>query len=218
MKISAFKKSYEGKWVLDFPGFELKDGNICAVIGSNGSGKSTIAKVLAGIVKADNRRLPVPNDISVGYMPQKSFAFRLSTISNIRLSGGSEEEALVLMKRLQIDHLARKRAKKMSGGETARMALARLLIRPYDLLILDEPTASMDIESTALTEEVVSEYCRNTGCTVLWVTHSLQQARRVAQQAIFMRNGCLCEAGEAEKLLFNPDKTETREFLEFYGI
>ncbi len=88
----------------------------------------------------------------------------------------------------------------------------------YDLLILDEPTASMDMESTVLAEKVVTEYCRNYGCTVLWVTHSLQQARRVAEYALFLKDGELWEEGPVEVLLYRPEKDETKTFLQFYGV
>lgn len=218
MKLTPFAKSYDGRKVLDFCGVDLPEGKICAVIGSNGSGKSTMAKVLSGAVKSDSGSSPLSRSLKVGYMPQKSFAFRMSTLANVRLAGGSEDEAKRLMEQLQISRLAKHRAKRLSGGETARMALARLLMQKFDLLILDEPTASMDMESTALTEEVVAEYCHTTGCTVLWVTHSLQQARRVADYALFLHRGTLCEAGSASKLLFEPENAETKKFLEFYGI
>ncbi len=218
MKLNAFTKSYDGRKVLDFSGIELPDGKICAVIGSNGSGKSTLTKVLSGIVKTDSGIAPLPQNLKVGYMPQKSFAFRMSTMANVRLAGDSEDMARQLMEKLQIAHLEKQKAKRLSGGEMARMALARLLTQNFDLLILDEPTASMDMESTALTEEVIAEYCRATGCTVLWVTHSLPQARRVAEHAIFMRKGLLWEIGSAQKLLYEPEKEETKKFLDFYGI
>lgn len=218
MKLNAFTKSYENRIVLSFPGIELPEGGICAIIGSNGSGKSTLARVLSGVISAAGSTSPLSPNIRVGYMPQNSFAFRMSTQANLRLSGGDEAKAKELMERLQISHLAKQQAKKLSGGETSRMALARLLMQRYDLLILDEPTASMDMESTALTEAVVKDYCRATGCTVLWVTHSLQQARRVADYALFLYRGALCEADSADKLLFTPKEAETQKFLEFCGL
>lgn len=218
MKLNAFTKSYENRVALEFPGIELPESMICTVIGSNGSGKSTLARVLSGVISADGGTSPLSKGIKVGYMPQKSFAFRMSTQANLRLSGGDEAKAKELMERLQISHLAKQRAKKLSGGETARMALARLLMQRYDLLILDEPTASMDMESTALTEEVVTDYCRATGCTALWVTHSLQQARRIAGYALFLHRGSLCEFGAANELLFSPKEAETQKFLKFYGL
>jgi len=218
MKLNAFAKSYENRVALDFPAIELPEGGICAIIGSNGSGKSTLARVLSGVIAADGGTSPLSKTVKVGYMPQKSFAFRMSTRANLRISGADEAKAKELMERLQISHLAKQRAKKLSGGETARMALARLLMQPYDLLILDEPTASMDMESTALTEDVVKDYCCTTGCTVLWVTHSLQQARRIADHALFLHCGSLCETGSADDVLFSPKESETQKFLEFYGL
>ena len=75
MRIEAFTKTYEGRKVLDFPGMELEAGKIYAVIGANGSGKSTFAKCLAGIVSVDKNKKIFDAKHSVGYMPQKSYAF-----------------------------------------------------------------------------------------------------------------------------------------------
>ena len=156
MKISAFTKTYEKKVVLHFPDFELVKGKITAVIGSNGSGKSTLAKVLAGIEPSDQKNHPLA-DGSVGYLPQKSYGFHMSVYANLMLNKHDKELASRRMDALKINDLAKKRADRLSGGETARMALARLLMGTYDLLILDEPTAAMDRESTLLAEELIKE-------------------------------------------------------------
>ena len=70
-----------------------------------------------------------------------------------------------------------KRANFLSGGETARMALARVVMKFYDVVILDEPTAAMDMEATILSENLIVDFVRETGCTLILVTHSFQQAR-----------------------------------------
>lgn len=218
MKIGGFSKSYDGHLVLNFPGMELEQGKIYAVIGANGSGKSTFAKALAGIISADQKGMIIDKHVSAGYMPQKSYAFRLSVEKNIALGGENEVRAKELMEALQIQHLAKKKANRLSGGETARMALARVLMKSFDLVILDEPTASMDMETTSLTEELIVKYCRETGCTLIVVTHSLQQARRVADEVLFFHKGELVEAGPKEKVLYTPEQMETKRFLEFYGV
>ena len=216
MKIAAFTKTYGGRTVLDFPGVELDPGKIYAIIGANGSGKSTFAKVLAGIEKADRKGRPT--DVSIGYMPQKNYAFRMSTRANLLLNGTDKVRADMLMDAVQIAHLADARADRLSGGETARMALARLMMRPYDLAILDEPTAAMDMETTLLSESLIGQYVQETGCTLILVTHSLQQARRIADQVLYFHKGILLESGSKEKILTDPTQPETRQFLEFYGI
>jgi len=217
MKIVAFSKTYEDRCVLDFPGMELQPGKIYAVIGANGSGKSTFAKILAGIAAADKRgRLADP--AAIGYMPQKNYAFRMSTRKNILLNGKDSSRAEKLMDAVQLRHLENKRADRLSGGETARMALARLMMKRYDLVILDEPTAAMDMETTLLSEELILEYVRETGCGVILVTHSLQQARRIADEVLYFHKGKLLESGPREQVLYAPRKGETRQFLEFYGV
>ena len=214
MKLPAFSKTYEGITVLDFPGIELQPGKIYAVIGANGSGKSTFAKILSGVLPAD-RKVQLPQ--SVGYLPQKPYAFRMNTKKNILLGGTDESRAEELMKDLRLCHLEKKRADRLSGGETARMAIARLMMKQFQLVILDEPTAAMDIETTAAAESLILDYTRKTGCVMVLVTHSLQQARRVADEALFFYKGRLLETGAKEQVLYQPAQPETRRFLEFYG-
>ena len=217
MNIAAFSKTYEGRRVLDFPGLTLHPGKIYAIIGANGSGKSTFAKILAGVEQAD-RRGAVLTGGTLGYMPQKNYAYRMRTKANILLNGRDTARAERLMDAIQIRHLENKRADKLSGGETARMALVRLMMRRYDLVLLDEPTAAMDMETTLLSEQLIEGYVRETGCALILVTHSLQQARRIADEVWYFHRGSLLESGAAETLLHAPKKAETRQFLEFYGL
>lgn len=214
MILPAFSKTYHGVKVLDFPGLELQPGKIYAILGANGSGKSTFAKIAAGVLPADQKcRIPG----SVGYLPQKPYAFRMTLRKNILLTAGRPERADALMRTLSLTELKEKRADRLSGGETARMAMARLMMKRYDMVILDEPTAAMDMESTSAAEELILKYVRETDCVLILVTHSLQQARRVADEAIYFHKGRLLENGPAEHVLYHPALAETRKFLEFYG-
>ena len=218
MILKPFTKTYDGVKVLDFPGLELQPGAIYSVIGSNGSGKSTFARILAGVLDTDRKTVPFDSDISVGYMPQKNYAFRMSTRSNILLGGNDEAKALNLMNSLQIQHLHSKRADRLSGGEMARMALARLMMKKFDLVILDEPTAAMDMETTLLAEKLIVNYVEQTGCALVLVTHSLQQARRISSETVFFRKGQLVESGLSERILNDPKTTQLKQFVEFYGL
>ncbi len=218
MKASAFTKTYAGKTVLNMPDFEIPEKTVTAVVGANGSGKTTLARVLAGIEPPDRRTNLLPQGVKVGYMPQKSYAFRMSTSSNISLNGRDKGKAKRLMEALRIDALAKNRAKKLSGGETAKMALARLLMGSYDMLILDEPTASMDVESTLTSEELIRQYTGETGCAVLLITHSIRQAKRLSQRLVYLSKGQLIEQGETAKMLEKPEQELTRSFLDFYGV
>ena len=217
MKTTAFTKTYAERVVLSLPELELPRGEITAIIGPNGSGKSTLAKILAGIERADEKR-PILSGVTVGYLPQKSFPFRMSTEKNILQNGNDPVLARALMKELRIDALAGQSAKKLSGGETARMALCRILMKRYELLILDEPTAAMDMESTLAAEGLIRRYCTETGCGVLLITHSISQARRIADRVIVLHQGRLIEQGESVQVLSKPKQAKTKSFLEFYGL
>ena len=217
MKILPFSKTYEKRTVLDFPGVELQPGKIYAVIGANGSGKSTFAKILSGILPADKKGKHVSGG-TIGYMPQKNYAFRMTTKANILLNGKDEARSNALMDAIGLRELENKRADRLSGGETARMALVRLMMKRYDVVLLDEPTAAMDMETTLLSEKLILDYVRETGCALILVTHSLQQARRIADEVLYFHKGKLLESGPKEQVLYAPQKAETRQFLEFYGV
>ena len=217
MKTEAFTKTYDKRFALTLPELELPEGQITAVIGSNGSGKSTMAKILAGVERPDGKAA-LHLEAAVGYLPQKPFAFRMSTEKNILLGGDGTVRAAELMRSLGIDALARQSAKRLSGGECARMALCRMMMRRYDLLILDEPTAAMDMESTLAAEALIRSACDEQGCALLLITHSIQQARRIADQVIFLHHGKLIEQGGSAQVLHAPEQKETRRFLDFYGV
>ena len=204
MKIEAFSVSYDKRKVLDFSGIQFESGKVYAVIGANGSGKSTFAKGIAGIIPNDEKKSVLDKSVSVGYMPQKSYAFRMSVEKNIMLTEKNEKKARELMDALGISHLAKKNGSRLSGGETARMALARILMRSYDMIILDEPTAAMDMESTSLTEQLILKYKKETNSTIVLITHSLQQAKRVADEVLYFYKGVLVEHGPKDAILNKP--------------
>jgi len=217
MRIDAFSRTYEGRCVLRVPDLDLADGAVTAVIGANGSGKTTLARVLAGVEPPDRRGWRRPEQ-DVGYLPQKPYAFRMSTEKNLLLGGKDPARAAQLMEALDLRALARQSARRLSGGETAKMALARLLMRDFKLLILDEPTASMDRDAALAAEDLI-RVCRDrTGCTVLLITHSLRQARRVSDRILFLHKGKLLEQGPTEELLRSPAQPETKSFLDFCGV
>ena len=98
------------------------------------------------------------------------------------------------------------------------MALARLLMGSYPLLILDEPTAAMDEESTLAAEDLLRRRCAEENSAVLLITHSLSQVRRAADRLLFRADGRLVEEGCADRLMTAPESAELQRFLQFYRI
>lgn len=222
--INSFAKTYQQKKVLDFPGYSFGPGKIHAIIGANGSGKTTFARIVTGTLRADNHTLPYSDRISsIGYLPQKPYAFCMSLYKNLILNSSGDkskdiEKAEELMTGLNLESLRNKNANILSGGEKAKMALARLLMKEYPLMILDEPTASMDINSTLCAESLIRNYCDSLNASVILITHSIRQAHRIADEVLFFKEGQLLEYGPAGDMLSHPREAATREFLEFYGI
>lgn len=188
IRVLPVRKSYGDRMVLDFPGHVFEGGRIYALTGPNGSGKSTLAKILAGILLPDSG-VPFENSTPrVGYMPQKSFAFRMSLRRNVLLGAGqkdgAEERYKKLSQALDLQKIETLKAKKLSGGETAKMALARVMMQKYDLLVLDEPTASMDRESVSSALSLVRDYARENEAAVLLITHSREDAEQIADEVL----------------------------------
>lgn len=221
--VSPFTKSYLARTVLNFPAFSFEPSHIYAVIGSNGSGKSTFARVLAGIEKADSATRPLSSSVNIGYLPQKPYAFHMTLRKNILLnkeknSSGNETRAEELIRAFELTALAEKNGSSLSGGETARMALARLMMKEYSLLILDEPTAAIDMNNTLRAEQVIREYTHRTKASVLLITHSLKQALRLSDTVLYLENGNLIEQGGTAAVLNEPSTVELRRFLDFYSL
>lgn len=221
IEITARKK-YGDRVVLDVDKLRFEKGRVYALIGTNGSGKSTLLQTLAKVIdfKGDVKGL-TENDVA--YMPQKSFAFSTSVLANVTAPCPihriftERAKAKRLLKSLALDHLSKKNASRLSGGETQRVALARMLVAPHDFLLLDEPSASMDVESTLISEEVIKDYLEMTGCTLIFATHSITQAKRLADEVIVLDSGKVVERGFTDQVLENPENDKTKSFLEQFN-
>ncbi|NLL62668.1 MAG: ABC transporter ATP-binding protein [Ruminococcaceae bacterium] len=222
MKVLNMKKVYSGKIVLDIKQFDFETGKIYAIVGANGCGKSTFLRMLFGIIKSDDKDVKIDlNGQKACFMPQKNYAFAMNTLNNVLLTSQNKKadtkRAFKLLEELKINNLAKQQANKLSGGETARMALCRVLLSGEKVLLLDEPTAAMDIESTRLSEELLVRVNKEENVTIIFVTHSINQAKRIADKVIFMKDGKVIETGDVDKVLNDPDRDETKEFLEFFS-
>lgn len=220
MRIEKAVKRYGTKTALNVEGIEFPRGQICAVMGVNGCGKTTLARVLAGTTRPDEGGMILDAGETVGYMPQRSYAFYGALAHNVALGAKGrrfDERCQELVEELGLSHLERESAKKLSGGETARMALARVLAGTWTHLVLDEPTAALDIPSTLAAERLMRDYRTEKNAGIVVVTHSVSQARRLADHAIFMDGGRIVEEGPAADILSHPQTPELSEFLAILG-
>jgi len=208
--------------VLEIPEMQFETGRRYGMIGENGSGKTTLIRLLAGTSQPTSGSIEGLAGLKVGYLPQSPYAFSFSVLENVMmaLDGGKEvkEEAQKALTAVGMESLMNARGDRLSGGEAQRMALARVLVRSFDVLLLDEPTSATDVRSMDLIEQTLQEYLQRTGCTLIFSTHSPAQAFRLADEVLYLEKGRLVERGSSEKMIREPADERTRAFLQHWSL
>ena len=213
MIVCKAKKLYGEKLALDVD-YSFEEGKIYAIIGNNGSGKSTLLNVLARQIRFEGE-ITLPGNVV--YMTQAAYNFDFSVKQNVLLfvpkkDAQKRQDAERMMKEIGLSGLAKKNANKLSGGEGQKTALLRTLMQDAKVLLLDEPTSSMDVTSTKIAEKLVLEYQKKTGCTVFIVTHSVAQAEAISDEIFFFDSGKLVEHGK--DIVQNPESEQLKTYLQ----
>lgn len=225
--VKNLTKEYNSRRVLDIGNLKFTKDKIYAVLGLNGSGKTTLLECIAGIIKPDGGNINYQDDALAGtpqknisLLPQKPYLFNKTVLDNI-ISGlkfKNFHQAIVKQRvekylaYFDVKDLLSKNAKKLSGGESAKVALLRTAILESKLTLLDEPTASMDIEGTLKAEQLIREMAKKDR-TVIIVTHDLYQAQRIADEVIFMDKGKVIERGSKTSVFSNPQNALVKMML-----
>jgi len=218
------KKEYQGRCVLDIEDLRFEQMKRYALLGANGSGKSTLLKILAGAEKQTDGtiKIDIAGKKAIGYLPQTPYGFSISVLKNVLLALDNypdrQEKAKAAIESVGLGALIHASGSKLSGGETQRLAFARIISMPRKLLLLDEPTAATDINGINLLEKALLKYCEQNECTVIFSTHSPAQAIRLADEVVFLHQGLVAEHGPAKQTLREPQSTEARAFLNHWKI
>jgi tungstate transport system ATP-binding protein len=131
----------------------------------------------------------------------------------LRRDPGRVERAAAILERMGLSPVADRNARTLSGGEAQLIALARAMVLEPEVLLLDEPTAHLDPARVALVEGAVAEFRRRRGATVVWATHNLFQARRMADRVALLLDGRLAEAAATEAFFTAPADPRTAAFV-----
>lgn len=222
IELRGITKAYDERMVLDIPHLIFITGRRYALIGVNGSGKTTLLRILAGVLKPDQGEVTYLPPDHMGYMPQAPYAFSFSVKKNVSIALGqhkdSDKHVLQALKTVGIDHLRDARGNILSGGETQRMALARMIVKRRNLLLLDEPTAAADICGTSQIEKALLDYVVTNNCTLILSTHSPAQALRMVDEVIFLDQGKVIEQGPVKNVLQRPNHAFTKMFLDHWKL
>jgi polar amino acid transport system ATP-binding protein len=235
LKVVNLKKNYDTKVVLDGVDLEVFPGQIVAVIGSSGSGKSTVLRCVnlleeiqdgqiflegVEISEPDVNQDKVREQIGLVFQSFNLFS-HLSILENITLAlihvknvskQEARQKAISWLERIGLADKADSYPDKLSGGQQQRTAIVRAVAMEPKVLLLDEVTSALDPE---LVGEVLSliKDLKASGTTILMATHELSFAREVADWVIFLENGKILEQGEAKDFFDNPKEARTKEFL-----
>lgn len=221
---------YGARTVLAIDALTIAPGEFLAVVGPSGAGKSTLLRLLcflerptSGILRYDGQAWhePPPLDVrrQVTLVFQRPLLLDATVEQNLayglRLRGQpARERVAAALDQLGLTHLARARARTLSGGELQRVALGRALVLRPRVLLLDEPTANLDPRNVAVIEQAVTALHREHGTTVVLVTHHLHQARRLAARTAVLLDGQLVEVGPTATLLSGQSADwRTRAFV-----
>ncbi|MEZ5931306.1 MAG: ATP-binding cassette domain-containing protein [Alphaproteobacteria bacterium] len=215
----------DGRRLIDGIDLSLEAGGLTVVMGPNGAGKSLLLRLLHGLIR------PTAGEINwagasmtpstrkrQGMVFQRPVLLRRSVAANLDFAlglrgGGSVERRDALLERVGLEHQAGQPARLLSGGEQQRLALIRALALEPEVLFLDEPTASLDPASVLTIEDVV-QGCRQNGTKIIFVTHDLNQAKRLADDVVFLHRGRLVEQAPAGAFFTNPRSEPAGAYLE----
>ena len=213
-----------GRRLIDGIDLLIAQGAVTVVMGPNGAGKSLLMRLLhgmiapsAGTVVWGGAPLDAPARKRQAMVFQRPTLLRRSVAANIEFvlelrGNATTGRCHDLLRQVGLEHLAGRPARLLSGGEQQRLVLARALALEPEVLFLDEPTASLDPHSTAVIERIV-QAAHERGTKIIFVTHDLGQARRLAHEVIFVHDGHLMEHTPAPHFFDEPRSREARDYL-----
>lgn len=241
IKISNLSKSFSGQTVLDHLDLDIQKGEVVALIGSSGAGKSTFLRSLNYLETPDSGFIQI-DDFSVDFSKitqeeilalrrKLSMVFQQFNLFERRTALDNVKEGLVVVKKLS-DQEATKIAKEelakvglsdrenhyprhLSGGQKQRVALARALAMKPDVLLLDEPTSALDPELVGEVEKSIADAAKS-GQTMILVSHDMSFVAQVADKILFLDKGKIIESGTPDEIIYHPKEERTKEFFASY--
>ncbi|HWM08009.1 MAG TPA: amino acid ABC transporter ATP-binding protein [Solirubrobacteraceae bacterium] len=244
VRIEGLWKSFDGqRQVLQDVGLVVEPGRIVSIIGQSGGGKTTLMRCInllerpdRGLIEVDGEPIFSGSDVvcrslpklrrRVGMVFQRFNLFpHLAAVENVMLAqihgariGEQEaaERSVELLRRVGLAHRATAYPEEMSGGEQQRVAIARALALRPTVLLFDEPTSSLDPESTGEVLRVMRELAGD-GMTMIIVTHELPFAQEVSDWVVFIDGGRVVEAGPPAELFSRPREERTRAYVGTYA-
>lgn len=233
ISVDHFSISFGSTKIIDNLTFEVKRGETFGLLGSNGSGKTTIIRSLLGIYLPDSGQLlvngkpfAVDGPVRLGYLPEERGLYKKESVIDTmvyfgRLKGMEKEAArqwsVDYLKRVDLGDKTTTRLDKLSGGQQQKVQLGITIMNNPELLILDEPTKGFDPVNRRLLMGIVEEH-QQKGATVIMVTHQMEEVERLCDRIILLKNGKSAAYGTIASVKKQfKGKNLDDIFLEIYG-
>lgn len=221
-------KSYGAVRAVDGISFAVPAGTVCGLLGANGAGKTTTIAILLGLLTPSSGRVTILGEdfLSDRYkvLPRMNFSSpyvdlpqRLSVYENLdvyaRLYGVADRRKRIhdLCEALDLTDYRKRVYGSLSAGQKTRAALAKALINYPDLLLLDEPTASLDPDTADRMRRYLVEYQAATGASILFASHNMNEVERISDQILIMRAGRIIDSGRPRDLIAAYGRTTLEE-------
>ncbi|VTT45832.1 amino acid ABC transporter ATP-binding protein [Streptococcus porcinus] len=238
IKISHLSKYFSGQKVLDDLNLDIEKGQVIALVGASGAGKSTFLRSMNYLEKPDKGIIQI-DDFKVNFETitkeevlilrrKLAMVFQQFNLFERRTALENVKEGLVVVKKLsdkEATAIAKEELKKvgladrenhyprhLSGGQKQRVAIARALAMKPDVLLLDEPTSALDPELVGEVEKSIAQAARS-GQTMVLVSHDMDFVSQVADKVLFLDNGKILESGHPKELFKHPKEARTKEFF-----
>ncbi|MBU3582587.1 ATP-binding cassette domain-containing protein [Polynucleobacter sp. 15G-AUS-farblos] len=206
-----------GRIILNIPHAIIPADRITACIGPNGAGKTTLLKVLDGLIVPDSGSVSYSFDNNTALVLHHTPMIKASTKTNIAMIQDAyplitSAEIDLVLERVGLSQLASSPAQKLSAGERQKLCLGRAILQKPNLVLLDEPTANLDPNTTEQVENIVRDLGAD-GSDVIFSSHQLAQVQRLAQYILFIDHGEIKEKGPAGPFFADPQTSAAKCYL-----
>ncbi len=239
LEIKGLHKTFGKLHVLKGINLHVKKGEVVAIIGPSGTGKSTLLRCINYLEKPNSGKIRINDSIvdsenvnpkAIRLLRQKSSMvfqnyclFKNKTVlENVMMpmtlvrkidKSIAYDEAIKLIEQVGLIDKINEYPSRLSGGQQQRIGIARALSAKPNVLLFDEPTSSLDPELVGGILELISEVAKNFECSMLIVTHEMNFAMNIANRIVFMDGGLIQEGGSPDELMYNSKFSKTQKFL-----
>ena len=216
--INSLTKQFNNIVAVKNISFKINKGTIVGLLGPNGSGKSTTIGMMLGLIKPDSGSVVINGQDIENYRthllekmnfisPYVELPKKLTVEENLEVYGrlygvkNLKDKISDLMKKLNLTEFRTRKTGELSSGQKNRISLAKALVNDPEILLLDEPTASLDPDVGDYIRSYIEDYASNNGATILLASHNMNEVERLCHEVMMMKNGEIIDKGKSKELI-----------------